>query len=78
MLRQTEQGTEPSALRSTPAGFCHFGNLTFTFGPDHGSGRWMRGAVPCPELATLLVMALITGSGHEVFFFYPLFRVHMH
>lgn len=27
----------------------------------------MRGAVPFPKLVTLLVMALITGSGHEIF-----------
>lgn len=58
-------GTFCSAVDSSWV--CHFGNLTFTFGPDHGSGRWKRGDVPCPEPATLLVMALITGSEHEGF-----------
>lgn len=39
MHKQTEHGTEPSALWSSYSWVSHSGNLTFTSGPDHGFGR---------------------------------------
>lgn len=69
MLKQTEHGAEPSALRSTPAGFRHSDNLTFTSGPDRGFRKIDGGLCPALTPVTLLVMALITASGHGGFFF---------
>lgn len=68
MLKQTEREAEPSALRWSYSWVRRTENLTFTSGPDPGSGRRREGgagAGPALTPVLLLVMALITAPGHD-------------